>query len=236
MTYPGNAPGGGYPGQGPQQPPQGYPQAAPAGPKLALPQILHLAVAGLGLLNFFLGFASVIDGSTANFFDVTSLIPGMFLIAGLLSAQVVLPVENKKPGIAPAAFALAAWLTILFNLFGGDAGVGVILLVIFGLIQTAAAVGAFLFDNGIVKTPQPSAPQGHFGQPGGYNPPSAPFQQQGQPGQFGQPQQQGQQGQQTTYVPPPQGQQTTFAPQQGQFGQQPPPGTPPGGYPQQQQG
>lgn len=224
MTFPGGAPGG-FPGQGPQQPPQfpgpGYGPQQGGGTKLSLPTILHLAVGGLGLISFFIGFAEAVDGG-GGFFENGNVLPALFLVGGLLSLPAILPGENKKPGVAPAAFAVAAWLSVLFFTFATDAdvGTGTILLMIFGFLQTGGAVAAFLFDAGIVKMPQPN-PYGHMPPGGGQFPPSgqfpAPPPQQPQPGQFG--------------APP--GQQTTFAPQQGQFGQPPQPGTPPGGYPQQ---
>jgi hypothetical protein len=222
MTFPGGAPGG-YPGQGPQQHQPGpYGPPPGGGKKLDVGKILHLAVAGLGLINFFVGFADVYDGSD-GYFANGSLIPGVFLLGGLFSLPAILPGENKKPGIPPAAFSVVAMLTVLFLTFSTDpdVGTGTILLLVFGILQGIAAVVAFLLDNGIVKVPAPN-PYGH-GQPGGGFPPSGqfpaqPLQQPGQPGPFG--------------APP--GQQTTFAPQQGQFGQHgQAPGTPPGGYPQQ---
>ncbi|SDD16686.1 DUF5336 domain-containing protein [Actinokineospora iranica] len=222
MTYPGGAPGG-YPGPGPQQPPQGFgpPPTAGGGGKLGLAQILHLAVAGLGTLNLFLGFAPLaIERSFYESF--TGWVPGLLFVGGLFALPAILPGE-KKVGIASAAVTLGVTLAFLFTVFAADGELkaGGIMVLIFGILQAVAAVAAFLFEAGIVKPPQPGAQQhGHFGQPGGYNPQSSQFPQP----QYGQPQ------------PPPQsGQQTTFAPQQGQFGQQPP-GTPPGGYPQQPQG
>lgn len=231
MTFPGGAPGG-YPGQGPQQQPPfpgpGYGPPPGGGLKLGLPAIAHLATAGLGLLNFFMGFADMWDGADgsgfsflAGFFSSGSTLPALFLLAGLFSLPAILPGENKKPGIAPAAFAVTGMLTVLFLAFSTDPdlGIGSILLLIFGLLQTAAAVGAYLLDAGIIKPPAPKQyvpPMGgqQFGPPSGQFPVPPPPQ---QPGGFG--------------APP--GQQTTFAPQQGQFGQPPQPGTPPGGYPQQ---
>jgi hypothetical protein len=224
MTFPGGAPGG-YPGQGPQQSPfpgPGYgPPPGGGGAKLPVPTIVHLVVAGIGLINFFIGFASIAE-SGGSFFENGVVHPALFLLGGLLSLPAILPGENKKPGIAPAAFAVAAWLSVLFFTFStsADVGTGTILLMIFGFLQTGGAVFAFLLDAGIVKMPAPN-PYGHQPPGGGQFPPSgqfpAPPPQQPQPGQFG--------------APP--GQQTTFAPQQGQFGQPPQPGTPPGGYPQQ---
>jgi hypothetical protein len=223
MTYPGGAPGG-YPGQGPQQPLPGPPYGRPpgSGSKLGLPQILSLVVGGLSVLNFFVGFADVSDGvagySGGSFFAAGSVVPGMFLLGGLFMLPAILP-GGAKAGIAPAAFSVTAALTVLFFTFAaGDIGVGTILMLIFGIVQAAAAVVGYLFEAGIMKPPVPGqgSPYGH--QPPGMYPPSGQFPAQPPPGQY----------------PPPPGQQTTFAPQQGQFGQPgPPPGTPPGGYPQQ---
>ncbi|HEV7650012.1 MAG TPA: DUF5336 domain-containing protein [Actinophytocola sp.] len=223
MTYPGGAPGG-YPGQGPQQPLQGPAYGRPPGSstKLGLPQILILVVGGLSLINFFVGFADAADGG-GSFFEGGSVVPGMFLLAGLFVLPSILP-GGAKPGIAPAAFSVAAVLTVLFFVFStsADIGVGTILMLIFGIVQAAAAVVAFLFEAGVMKAPTPGQNQNQYGhQPPGMYPPSGQFPaaQQPPPGQY-----------------PPPGQQTTFAPQQGQFGQpgqQGHPGTPPGGYPQQ---
>lgn len=226
MTFPGGQPGG-YPGQGPQQPlqgPGGYGRPPGSGLKLGLPQIAHLVVAGLGVLILFLSFASFVDGADVSLYEAGyGWIPAMLLAGGLLSAKVILPGEDKKPGLAPPALIFAGVWAYLFTVFTSDRdlGAGGIMVMIFGIIQMLAAVAALLFDLGVIKPPAPN-PYGHQQQPGGMYPPSGGFQQQ--------PPQQPQYGQQ----PPPPGQQTTFAPQQGQFGQQqPPPGTPPGGYPQQ---
>jgi hypothetical protein len=224
MTYPGGTPGG-YPGQGPQQPNPVYGQAPSAGGggiKLGLEQILHLATAGLGVLILFFGFMPLAgSGSFSSSFYESSFgwVPGLYLIAGLFALPAILP-GDKKVGLNPAIVSVGVTLTFLFMVFSVSAmKAGGIIVLIFGIVQTIAAVGAVLLDAGVIKPPQPSS-AGHFGQPGGYNPPSNQFQQQQPPAQpFGQPQQ--------PYAPPP-----------GQFGQAPgtvpgAPGTPPGGYPQQ---
>jgi hypothetical protein len=130
----------------------------------------------------------------------------------------ILPGEAKKAGIAPAAFSVTAILTVLFLTFtaAGDLGVGTILMLIFGVAQAAAAVVGYLFEAGIMKPPTPGQNQQYGQQPPAMYPPSGQFPAQPPHGQY-----------------PPPGQQTTFAPQQGQFGQPGYPGTPPGGYPQQ---
>ncbi|WP_436492297.1 DUF5336 domain-containing protein [Actinokineospora sp. HUAS TT18] len=203
MTYPGGAPGG-YPG--PQGP--GY-APAPARPKLELAQILHLVVAGLGLLNLFLGFAPIV--AETGFYETSfGWIPALLFIGGAFALPVVLPGE-KKVGITSAVVTVGGMLAFLFTVFAfsGSLKAGGIMVLIFAIIQSGAAVFALLFEAGVIKPPQP---QPQYGQPGGYAPPSGQFQAQQPQQPFAQPQQ--------PYAPPP-----------GQFGQAP--GTPPGGYPQQ---
>jgi len=197
--------------------------------KLGLPQIAHLVVAGLGVLVLFLAFASVRDGAEQSFYEYgIGWVPALLLVGGLLSLKVILPGEDKKPGLIPPVIIFSTVWAYLFTVFTteGDLGTGGIMVMVFGILQMLAAIAALLFDLGIIKAPTPNP----YGQQPMY-PPSGAFPQQQQPGQPGQ--QPGQYGQQPPAQP---GQQTTFAPQQGQFGQQPtqqPPGTPPGGYPQQ---
>lgn len=239
MSFPSGAPGG-YPGQGPQHPPQGFPppQGPGGGLKLTLPQILQLTTVGLGLLNFFLGFATIVD-SGPSFFDSASVVPGLFLLSGLFAAQSLIGRGERRTGIGPAAFAVTGALTVLFFTFStsADLGIGSILLIVFGLLQAIAAVVTYLAEVGVLTLPVPGAnrmPPG-YGQPGGYNPPSGSFGQppMGQPQQFGQPQQ----GPGPTMQfgsPQQQGPYGGQAGQGGQFGAQPGgPNTPPPGFPQQ---
>jgi len=249
MTFPSGGPG--YPQQGGSQqpyqpapgtgsfPPVPPPPAAPGGSAGSpnLPLLLALGVAALGLIQYFLGFsdeAGGVGGSTT-----------FFLVGGLLAGLHVLPTvigissDASTPGI-------------------------VVVVLILGIVQMAVAVGSLLLAHGVVKLPasKPSAPQNPYGQQFGQGGPQQygqqpprfgqqPGQPGGQPGQ-GQGQQggqpgQGQSDQPTTYSPPvtpnPPQQSTTYAPQQGQFfqqpgsspegGQQQSPGTPPGGFGQQ---
>ncbi|PRX43321.1 hypothetical protein B0I33_11654 [Prauserella shujinwangii] len=247
MTFPSGAPGG-FPGQGPHQPQQPYPGAAPStggGAKLGLPELLYLAIAGVGVLNLFLGFVNA--DTDSNFYEVgLGWVPGLLLLSGITAASNILP-GDQKPGVWPAAFAAAAMLPYLFTVFyANDLQAGGILVLIFGILQLLAAVVVYLFDVGILKPPAPQAAP--YGGPGPYG-----QQQYGQqPGPFGQqqygqqqPQQQG--GEQPTKFAQPvnqpvnqPGQQPTqYASQQGQFyhqqqsgegGQQQKPGTPPGGF------
>ena len=236
MTFPSGAPGG-YPGQGPHQPPPGPggygpPPHGGGGLKLSLAQILALVAGGLGVLALFLGFAPIGGGS--SFYELSyGWVPAIFLLAGLLELPAILPgdEEKRKPGLLPAAVSVAGTFVFLFTTFSvGSLGAGGIMVLIFGILQTGAAVVAYLFETGIIKPPAPN-PYGAM-HPGAY-----PQQQQpGFPQTGGFPAQPQQPQQPTTQQPgvygggsP--GQQTQFAPQQGQFGQ---PGTPPGGFPGQQ--
>ncbi|SER80261.1 DUF5336 domain-containing protein [Actinokineospora terrae] len=225
MTYPG-APGG-YPGPGQPQPqPQPGFGPPPVGSRFTLAQTLNLVVIGLGALNLFLGFAPV--AASISFYEGgLGWVPGLLFVGALLALPAVLP-GDKKVGVQSVAVVLGAALAYLFTVFAssGELKAGGIMVLIFGLVQALLSVGAFLYEAELLKPPAPRQHHGHFGQPGGYNPnpPSGQFQQ-----PYGQPpvQQQPPQQQQP-------GGQTTFAPQQGQFGQPPhAPGTPPGGYPQQ---
>ncbi|WP_024876246.1 DUF5336 domain-containing protein [Saccharomonospora piscinae] len=231
MTFPSGTPGG-FPGQGPQQPQQSYSGPAPASgrPAPSLPQILLLATGGLGVLNLFLAFANAFGG--ASFYERSlGWIPALLFVAGAIAVVGFLPGESK-PGPWPAVLSVAVFLTFLFTMFQlGDLGAGGVLVLIFGLLQTGAAVGAYLFEAGIVKAPapKPQAPYGqqHYGPPtGGFGQQPPPYGQQhpgpdsganpsAQPTKFAQPVGQQQPMQQPTQQP------TTYASQQGQFFQQP---------------
>lgn len=238
MTYP----SGGFPSQGPQhQPPppqQGgqfyqQPPQQGGGRNLDVGLIAYLAVAGLGVLNLFFGFATL--GRGANFFEAFSgWVPGLLFIAALTAAFGVLPGDHK-PGAWPAVFSLGAVIPFLFFVFSTDAELktGGMLVLIFGFVQAAVAVGAYLLDVGLVKLPKPGQKQPAYGQQPGQQP---GYGQQGQFGQYGQPQQGGFQQQpgqphagQTQPAQP-------HTPPPGQPGQQPhgQPGAP--GQPMQGQG
>ena len=178
---------------------QGYgalpPQpASTAGGGKGLPFILTAAVAGLGVLNFLLGFAPFYkSGDTrfdvsANFFESGGVIFISFLLlGGVLAGLTLLPKQTGAGLAAAAATSLTGFLGLLFTVFSidNDKGAGIWLVLVVGLIQTAVAAAAFLFDAGVLKAPAPRAQQpqyGGFGQ-GGYS----------QQGQYGQPQGYGQQ-------------------------------------------
>ncbi|GLZ30400.1 hypothetical protein Lesp02_25890 [Lentzea sp. NBRC 105346] len=209
----------------PQQQPPGQPgQAASPAVGLNLGLILPLVAAGLGLINYLLAFAD----------DVPSSGPVEYLLAGaLLAGLTALPKVPKGLLYAAAVLTVVPSLQILQLIIKSKSdirGMEIVLLIV-ALLETAAVVLTILLDHGIVKfEPKPANPYGGQGQPGGWNPQSGAFPQQGQPQpgqqqQFGQQQfgQQPQQPQQPGQPP----QQTSFMPQPGQFGQ---PGTPPGGF------
>ncbi|CAM4106373.1 DUF5336 domain-containing protein [Kibdelosporangium persicum] len=230
MTFPSGAPGG-YPGQGPHQPgPPGYgpPPGHGGGTKLSLPQMLALGAGGLGLLNLFLGFAPLVTGG--SFYESSfGWIPALLAAGGVATLPAILPgdKDKQKAGVLPAALSLAGMLGFLFTVFSisGSMAAGGVMVLIFSILQAGVAVAAFLFESGVLKPPAPN-PYGYPQQPGAY-PPSGAFPAQQPQGGPQATTQQPQPGQQPFGGP---GQQTQFAPQQGQFGA---PGTPPGGYPQQ---
>ena len=218
MTYPGQGPGG-YSGQGPQQPQPGPGYGHPVGGgqrQLNIPGIAYLVTAGLGVLNLFLGFAPL-SGKVSFYESLAGWVPALLLISGLTALFNIVP-GDAKPAMWPAIFAAGGTIPFLFTVFqaDGDLGTGGVMILIFGILQLLAAVGAYLLDAGIIKMPPPSQPVPYGQPPGGYGPPPGQYPQ--QPGQYGQP------GAQTQYQPQP-GQ---FPPPPGQH-----PGTPPGGYPQQ---
>jgi hypothetical protein len=235
MSVPYGAPQQQPPGPAQHQAPPPAP-GAPGANNINLAMILPLVAAGLGLVAYLVAFAD----------DVSSGNVVYLLAAGALAGLSVLPSTPK--GFVPVAAVLAAVQTLLqlqiIIKSPSVQGLDIVLLIV-ALLETAAIVLAFLMAEGIVKfEPKPANPYaGHQGQPGGWNPQSGAFPQQGQqqfgqqPPQQGAPQQQAQQqsfGQQSFGQQPQQPaqpgqppQQTSFMPQPGQFGS---PGTPPGGF------
>ncbi|MEU5257783.1 DUF5336 domain-containing protein [Amycolatopsis sp. NPDC021455] len=257
MTFPSGGPG--YPQQGGGQQPPGPPSSgfpaqqpphshqAPSGGGAAglpqnLPLLLALVVAVFAVVQYFLGFSD--NGDVG--------IGGTFLLGGgLLAAMHALPKGPKTLPFA-ALFSVLGALEVLDSLVGMQTSPGIVtVILILGILQMIVAVGALLIEHDVIKppAPKPAAPsyggqhgqpgQQQYGQPGqqfgqpGHGPgpvasagePSAPFSQ----GQYGSPNP-------PSTTPPPGPQATLYAPQQGQFFQQPPPenpGTPPGGTHQQ---
>ncbi|NMN96558.1 DUF5336 domain-containing protein [Antrihabitans stalactiti] len=197
MSNPTGGPGYGSPAQ--QQPPS-------TGTK-DLPFFLTAGVAGLGVLNFLLGFLPVsgYGDITANFFESTLFpVVSLLLFGGVLAGLSLLPKQDWK-GVAAAA-SVVAFITLLFVALAvdGEKKSGIWIVLFLSFVQAAVAVAVVLFDAGIIKPPAPRPAQQFQG---GY----------GQQGY-------GQQG----YAP-----QQGYGPGQQQFGQQPPQGQ---GYPGPQGG
>ncbi|GAA1947287.1 DUF5336 domain-containing protein [Amycolatopsis minnesotensis] len=248
------APGtGGFGQAGPaQQPPAPpAPSQASAGIPMNPGVLAALVTTVLGVVAYFLSFSSEASG--------TSMVVTLLLVGGLLAALRLLP-------NGPKALPFATVISVAGGLLGVSTVVGapadstvpgiVVVLLIVGILQLLAAVAALLFEYKLLKVPAPKPQQPQqqaYGQ--GFAPQQHQQQNQqfpqGQTTQYPQPQQGPNEGggfaQPTKYGPPvtppgsapqqpPQPQATTYAPQQGQFYQQPSgegeqkPGTPPGGF------
>ncbi|KZF03743.1 hypothetical protein A2J03_07120 [Rhodococcus sp. EPR-157] len=195
-----------------------------------LPRILALVVAGLGVVSFLVGLAGQyeVPGEAVNFFfvqtgDPTSI--ALLLAGGLVAASGLLPKQAGTMGVA-AALSITGWLVLVFQAFNtGDAGpigasielgVGGIIVLVLGFVQSVLAVAATLFGAGVIKAPQPKPKS--YGQTNfqGYGQQAPGYGQQGQGyGGYAQPTQQnyGVPGQ--GYVPP-----NYTGPSQSQQGQQ----------------
>jgi hypothetical protein len=157
-----------------------------------LGRILPMVVGGLGILNFIMGFLPYLssDNDSVSVFGAgPGYLPLAFLIAGLLALGPLLP-KGQKASFAVAVISVVTLLGTLFavvmeNSYGSGAskGIGIILLLIFGLFQAVAAIFLWLFDAGVVKSTSDGSMQvsgqafgAQIGQ-GGYGP--------GAPGQGG---------------------------------------------------
>lgn len=181
----GQQPGGSVPP--PQQqwqgsappPPGGAPQQWQAGPPAApskpmdLGKILPLVAAGLGVLNFIWGMLPVASGAGfGSGFFFTGWAPVLLLVAGLLAVGGLLP-KGESQLFLSTAISVPTAVAILFALIAKSStftsgGVALILLLIFGLLQAAATVFAWLVDADIVKMSAGGAPAYQQGPPQGY--------------------------------------------------------------------
>ncbi|MBB5914612.1 hypothetical protein BJY24_003479 [Nocardia transvalensis] len=184
-----------------------------------LPFFLAVGVAALGVINFLLGFTAYAttkaqdlgmgvktESQSETFFKAIGISPllAFLLLGGLLAALSLLPKQNWT-GAAAAASA-AGFLGLLVQSFTLPEEIslawGAWVVLFLGLVQTAAAVVAVLFETGILAAPAPKPAAAGFGQQASYG--------QGQQQSFGQ-------GQQAAYGQQPQaGQQASY----GQYGQQ----------------
>lgn len=163
-----------------------------------LPRILSIVVAALGVVNFLLGLAGQYEafGSTTNFFlvgngDPTSI--ALLLAAGGVAAIGLLPKQPSTIGIA-AALSISGWLVLVFQSFNtGESGptgvsiglgLGALVVLFLGFVQSAAAVVGTLFSAGVLKVPAPKpvsyGQQNPFQGYGQQNYPQSP-----QPGGYG---------------------------------------------------
>jgi hypothetical protein len=190
--------------------PSGGPAPTPAKPAATqeLDKLLHMAAAGLSVLVLVAGFFAFAPAVSAYAAGL-GWIPALYLLAGGLSAQVLLP-KPAKPGLLPGLVAVAVTLPLLFTVFtAGATAWGAYVLLVLGVLTAAGSVGGYLVEAGFISAPAPKPYQPP--QPGQWSPQTGGFPQP-QPGQqpFGQP---GfGQGQATQVVPQP-GQQPG-----GQFG------------------
>lgn len=170
-----------------------------------LPFFLAVGVAALGVINFLLGFlpflgskpvdfggSRVSGAESAKLFEVASGSPllGLLLLGGLLAGVSLLPKQNWIG--AAAAASTAGFFALLFQSLNFGEGTelkwGAYVLLVLAFVQAAIAIGALLFEAGILKAPapRPATPSG-FGQVG-YGQQQQPFGQgqpsfgQGQPG------------------------------------------------------
>ena len=243
MTYPPSSPG--YP-PAPQSGPQ-YDTTAQTNPQLGkitapgesrLPELLLAGVAALGLITYLVSFG--IDAQLVFSTVPVSALVLASLAAGLLAGASLLP-KVRFTAVA-AVLATVAALQVIYVGFVAEGDVGWALWTILALtiIQGGTAIGALLYDTGVLKPPAPKPvfeqqpPQ--YGQYGG---PSQYYGQHNQPQLGGQPYQQSSpQGppQRTGYASQyggyPGGQNTGgFPTQNPQSSQQSGPPTPPTGFP-----
>lgn len=147
-----------------------------------LGSMLTIGVAGLGVVNFLLGFApfakedpkttssGIFGSDSMNFFDNASLGAGivgiaLLLLAGVIAGLGLLP--NQVPNnIVVAAASITGIVTLLFTLIGLseglEVGVGLIFVIVFGFIQAACAVAVLVLGSAALT---PSAPVMNYNAP-----------------------------------------------------------------------
>mgnify|MGYP003609465185 CR=1 FL=1 len=182
MTYPPNNPG--YPA--PQQP-GGFPPGAPAYPVPAgpsrLPASLTGAAAALGLAAYFASFGPLlrINADIGPFGGAQFTASGLSywtvaaLVAAVLAAVGLLPKAKSYTPIVAVAAVLGVLLVIgqIINRPNGfSVGWALWLVLVFTVLQAAAAVTALLFESGVLNPPAPRPQYGPYGQ---YGPPPAAY-------------------------------------------------------------
>ncbi|OBG42117.1 MULTISPECIES: DUF5336 domain-containing protein [Mycolicibacter] len=230
MTYsPGN------PGFQPSQPSGSYGQPTPSFAKSGgeveskVPQYLRIAVVALGLGVYLANFGPIVTITDVDYplilSDAGHTVP-LAVLAALLAGAALLPKARSYTAVVAVVSALGALLAIstVADASGSyTIGWGLWLILIFSVLQAAAAVGSLLLEAGVVTAPAPRPkydPYAQYGLPPGGN-------YYGQPGQQGY----GHQGHQGQQAPQQPGYPSSYgsypsAPSSGGFGAQQAPSSP----------
>lgn len=195
MTYPPANPG--YPA------PQSVGYGGPAGPAPAAgpgkaPTYLSAAVVGLGLAAYLASFGPLLslNADVGPFGGAELTASGLSywtvaaLVAALLAAVAMLPKAARSYTAVIAVAAVLGLLLVIGQVINRPSAVSVgwalWLVLLFTLLQAAAAVTALLFEAGVISAPAPRPRYDQYGQYGQYGPPPGGYY--GQPGAAGPPQ------------------------------------------------
>ena len=204
MTYPPVNPGFPAPQPGGYGGPAG-PATPAAGPSKA-PAYLSAAVVGLGLAAYLASFGPLLslNADVGPFGGAELTASGLSywtvaaLVAALLAAVAMLPKATRTYTPVIAVTAVLGLLLVIGQVINRPSAVSVgwalWLVLLFTLLQAAAAVTALLFEAGVLSAPAPRPrydqygqygppPGGYYGQPGVAGPPQHP----GYPAQYGYP-------------------------------------------------
>lgn len=180
MTYPPSNQGYPAPQQSGGYPPPSY--GAPAAPS-RLPVYLGAAVTALGLAAYLASFGPLlrINADIGPFGGAQFTASGLSywtmaaLVAALLAAVGLLPKTANHTAIVAVAAVLGVLLVIgqIVNRPNGfSVGWALWLVLLFTVLQAAAAVTALLFETGVLSAP---APRPRYGQFAGYGPPQGGY-------------------------------------------------------------
>ena len=262
----------GPPIPGTSAPVNSAPQPKSGGSALSnLPKILTFMILGLGIVNFLLGLLDLVTAEVSSAQELPSSIQTSFsttffasggsavsvallLAAGLIAGASLLQKDAKNQAVV-AALAISGFLVLAFQSFSlpssegnefasttSSLGIGAILVLVLGFVQSAAAVVALLLDSGIVKAPAPKPAgfgnqnqQPGYGQQNPYNAPTTSFGGPSQPQNYSNPPAYGQApGTSSNFGQAPSGQasgQHSYNPGgQPSYGQPAPNTSPQGGY------
>lgn len=166
----------------------------PSGPS-RLPFILLTAVAVLGLLVYLFSFGDVFTIESTDFPQMGSasgtsqgvvMAVVAALVSGLIAGASLLPRQKAPIGVI-AAVAVLSFLLVLAEVIQKPEGVSIgwalYVVILLTFLQSAVAIGALLFDAGIVKAPAPKPKYDKHQQQQNYGPYGQPSQYYGQQGQ-----------------------------------------------------